>query len=183
MTTLNTPTPDQSPDLPGMQQKLRGRLMRLGKRLRTRIALDSAVRALAVLLGFLALSLVLDFWLELSVPMRLFYWLITLAAAAHFIYHYGIKPLKHKLDPVELAEAVDIAQDHKGSEQLAPRVATVLQLPGMLGDDAALSGTMIQDAVGRSYQSLEQTDFNAALSSRHTNQCQRLTAVILIVMA
>ena len=171
MTTLNTPSPNASPDLPGMQQKLRGRLMRLGKRLRARIVLDSAVRALAVLLGLLALSLVLDFWLELSRPMRVFYWLITLAAAAHFVYHYGIKPLRNRLSPVELAEAVDIAQDHKGGEQLAPRVATVLQLPGMLGDDGALSGTMIQDAVGRSYQSLESTDFNAALSSKHTSQC------------
>ena len=154
-----------------MQQKLRGRLVALGKRLRMRIALDSAVRSLAVLLGLLALSLVLDFWLELSRPMRVFYWLITLAAAAHFVYHYGIKPLKRRLSPVELAEAVDIAQNNEGSNQLAPRVATVLQLPSMLGDEEALSGTMIQDAVGRSYQSLESTDFNTALSSRHTNQC------------
>jgi hypothetical protein len=171
MTTLNTPTPDSSPDLPGMQQKLRGRLMRLGKRLRSRIALDAFVRGLAVLLGLLALSLVLDFWLELSRPMRVFYWLITLAAAAHFLYHYGIKPLRKKLSPVELAEAVDIAQQNDGVNQLAPRVATVLQLPGMLGDDGALSGNMIKDAVGRSYQSLEQTDFNAALSGKHTMQC------------
>ncbi|MGB1124483.1 MAG: hypothetical protein ACPG4Q_04685 [Phycisphaeraceae bacterium] len=171
MTTLNTPTPNPSPDLSGMQQKLRGRLVALGKRLRMRIALDSAVRSLAVLLGLLALSLVLDFWLELSRPMRVFYWLITLAAAAHFVYHYGIKPLKRRLSPVELAEAVDIAQNNEGSNQLAPRVATVLQLPSMLGDEEALSGTMIQDAVGRSYQSLESTDFNTALSSRHTNQC------------
>ncbi|MBX2850356.1 MAG: hypothetical protein KTR15_01265 [Phycisphaeraceae bacterium] len=171
MTTLNTPTPNPSPDLPGMQQKLRGRLMQLGKRLRSRIALDAFVRGLAVLLGLLALSLVLDFWLELSRPMRVFYWLITLAAAAHFLYHYGIKPLRKKLGPVELAEAVDIAQQNDGVNQLAPRVATVLQLPGMLGDDGALSGNMIHDAVGRSYRSLEQTDFTAALSGKHTMQC------------
>lgn len=171
MTTLNTPTPNPSPDLNGMQQKLRGRLMRLGKQLRVRIALDSAVRSLAVLLGLLALSLVLDFWLELSRPMRVFYWLVTLAAAAHFVYHYGIKPLRNKLGPVELAEAVDIAQGHRGSKQLAPRVATVLQLPSMLGNDTALSGNMIQDAVGRSYHSLESTDFSSAISSKHTTQC------------
>lgn len=171
MTTLNTPTPTPSPDLTGMQQKLRGRLMQLGRRLRMRIALDSAVRSLAVLLGLLALSLVLDFWLELSRPMRMFYWLVTLAAAAHFVYHYGIKPLRKRLSPVELAEAVDIAQGHRGVKQLAPRVATVLQLPGMLGDDSVLSGNMIQDAVGRSYRSLESTDFNSALSSKHTTQC------------
>ena len=109
MTTLNSPTPNPSPDLSGMQQKLRGRLMRLGKKLRAQIALDSAVRGLGVLLVLLALSLVLDFWLELSRPMRLFYWLVTLAAAAHFLYRYGIKPLRHKLDPVEIAEAVDIS--------------------------------------------------------------------------
>ncbi|MEM9345729.1 MAG: hypothetical protein AAGB26_03835 [Planctomycetota bacterium] len=171
MTTLNAPPPNPSPDLSGMQRKLHDRLMRLGKKLRTRIAFDSAVRGLAVLLGLLALSLVLDFWLELSRPMRAFYWLVTLAAAAHFLYHYGIKPLAHKLSPVELAEAVDIAQKNSGTNQLAPRVATVLQLPSMLGDDESLSGNMIEDAVGRSYQSLEQTDFGGALSSKHTMQC------------
>lgn len=171
MTTLNTPTPNPSPDLNGMQQKLRGRLMRLGSKLRTRIALDAFVRGLAVLLGLLALSLVLDFWLELSRPMRVFYWLITLAAAAHFLYHYGIKPLRKKLSPIELAEAVDIAQNNDGVNQLAPRVATVLQLPGMLGDDSALSGTMIKDAVDRSYHSLDNTDFSSALSGKHTMQC------------
>ncbi|MEM6259060.1 MAG: hypothetical protein AAGI37_12165 [Planctomycetota bacterium] len=171
MTTLNAPPPNPSPDLSGMQRKLRDRLIRLGKKLRTRIALDSAVRGLAVLLGLLALSLVLDFWLELSRPMRAFYWLITLAAAAHFLYYYGIKPLAHKLSPVELAEAVDIAQNNSGTNQLAPRVATVLQLPGMLGDDESLSGNMIEDAVGRSYESLEQTDFGGVLSSKHTMQC------------
>ncbi|MFK7788059.1 MAG: hypothetical protein AB8C95_01030 [Phycisphaeraceae bacterium] len=181
MTTLNTPPPNPSPDLNGMQQKLRGRLMSLGKRLRMRIALDSAVRSLAVLLGLLALSVVLDFWLELSRPMRVFYWLVTLAAAAHFVYHYGIKPLKKKLSPVELAEAVDIAQGHRGSNQLAPRVATVLQLPGMLGDDSALSGNLIQDAVGRSYQSLETTDFNSAISGKHTTQCLGVLLAALVV--
>jgi hypothetical protein len=154
-----------------MQSKLRDRLTRLGRQLRARIALDGFVRGLAVLLGLLALSVVLDFWLELSRPMRAFYWLITLAAAAHFVYHYGIKPLRRKLTPVELAEAVDIAQNHRGSDQLAPRVATVLQLPGMLGSDGALSGTMIEDAVGRSYRSLESTDFSGALSGKHTMQC------------
>ena len=103
MSTLQT-QPTHS-DLPGMQAKLRGRLAQLGAKLRMRIALDSAVRGLAVLLGLLALSLVLDFWLELSRPMRVFYWLITLAAAAHFLYHYGYKPLRKKLSPIELAEA------------------------------------------------------------------------------
>lgn len=183
MTTLNTPTPNPSPDLTGMQQKLRGRLMQLGKRLRMRIALDSAVRGLAVLLGLLALSLVLDFWLELSRPMRVFYLLVTLAAAAHFLYHYGFKPLRKKLGPIELAEAVDIAQKNAGVNQLAPRVATVLQLPGMLGDDGALSGNMIQDAVGRSYRSLEQTDFSAAISSRHTMQCFGVAFAALLFFA
>ena len=181
MTTLNTPPPNPSPDLTGMQQKLRKRLISLGNRLRMRIALDSVVRSLAVLLGLLALSVVLDFWLELSRPMRMFYWLVTLAAAAHFVYHYGIKPLRKKLSPVELAEAVDIAQGHRGSKQLAPRVATVLQLPGMLGDDGALSGNMIEDAVGRSYQSLETTDFNAALSRKHTTQCLGVLLAALVV--
>jgi len=181
MTTLNTPPSTPTPDLPGMQQKLRARLGKLGGKLRRMIAFDAAVRGLAVLLGLLALSLVLDFWLELSRPMRVFYWLITLAAAAHFLYHYGIKPLMHRLGPIELAEAVDIAQGHKGSKQIAPRVATVLQLPSMVGDDEALSGQMIHDAVGQSYHALDQTNFSSAISGKHAMQCIGVLLAALLV--
>lgn len=181
MTTFNTPTPTPSSDLAGMQQTLRNRLARLGAKLRLRIAFDSVARGLAALLALLALSLVLDFWLELSRPMRVCYWLVTLAAAAHFLYHYGLKPLRNKLSPVELAQAVDIAQQNRGANQLAPRVATVLQLPGMLADDQALSSQMIKDAVDKSYQSLATTNFTSALSSKHTMQCVGVFLASLIV--
>ncbi len=179
MSTLNAPPP--SSDLPGMQQKLTARLMRLGARIRTRIAFDALVRGLAVVLALLTLSVVLDFWLELSRPIRVLYWLATLAGGAHFLYHYGIKPLRSRLGPVEVAEAVDVAHGHAGTQQLAPRVATVLQLPEMFGDEEALSGQMIHDAVGRSYRSLEDTDFGAALNSKHMMQCSVVLLAALIV--
>lgn len=169
MTTFNAPPPTS--DVPGMQSKLTARLARLGSRIRAQIAFDALVRGLAVVFALLTLSLVLDFWLELNVTLRVLYWLVTLAAGAHYLYYYGIKPLSKKLGPIELAEAVDVAQKHTGQAQLAPRVATVLQLPGMLDDGEALSGQMVHDAVGRSYHSLEQTDFTAAANSKHMMQC------------
>lgn len=169
MTTFNAPPPKN--DLTGMQDKLTARLARLGSRIRAQIALDAAVRGLAIILGLLTLTLVLDYWLELSKALRVMYWLVTLSAGVVLFYRYGLKPLSHKLGPVELAEAVDVAQKHKGAQQLAPRVATVLQLPAMFGNDDALSGQMIHDAVDRSYRSLEQTNFNSAVNSKHVMQC------------
>lgn len=181
MTTLNTPTPKTNHDLPGMQQKLRDRLAKLGGRIRAQIAFDALVRGLAVLIGLLTLSLLLDFWLELSRPVRVLYWLATLAAGAHFLYHYGFKPLRNKLGPVELAEAVDIAQGHTGVNQIAPRVATVLQLPGMIGDDQSLSSQMINDAVGRSYGSLDGENFNTVINNKHKLQCVGALLATLLV--
>ncbi|MFN3167726.1 MAG: hypothetical protein ACE37H_11755 [Phycisphaeraceae bacterium] len=179
MTTLNTPP---SPDLSGMQRKLTDRLARLGARIKMQIAFDALVRALAVVLALLTVSLVLDFWLELSRPIRVLYWLATLAAGAHFVYHYGVKPLRSKLGPIELAEALDVAQGNKGTRQIAPRVATVLQLPAMFAvDDQALSGQMIHDAVGRSYRSLEQTDFGAAANGKHVLLCAAILLAALVV--
>ena len=49
-----------------------------------------------------------------------------------------------RLSPVELAEAVDIAQNNDGSNQLAPRVATVLRCRACSATKRLLSGTMIQ---------------------------------------
>lgn len=181
MSTLQTPPTRADSDLPGMQQKLSARLARLASRVRTQIAFDAIVRGLAVVLGLLTLSLVLDFWLELSLGLRVLYWLATLAAGAHFLYHYGLKPLGKKLGPVELAEAVDVAQQHTGNQQLAPRVATVLQLPELFGDDEAWSAQMITDAVGRSYRSLEQTDFSSVLNSKHMMQCVGVLLAALLV--
>ncbi|MGB0767608.1 MAG: hypothetical protein ACPGYV_07835 [Phycisphaeraceae bacterium] len=181
MTTLNTPNPTPDAELAAMQSKLRARLSRLGLRLRAMIAFDALVRGAAVLLALLAVSIVLDFWLELSRPMRVFYWLGTLAAAAHFFYHYGIKPLSNRLGPVQLAEAVDIAKRHQGGQQLAPRVATVLQLPHLSQDAEAFSGLMIRDAVRRSYASLDRTDFGEAISARHGLQCVGILAAALLV--
>jgi len=179
MTTLNTPPPTSN--LGSMQKKIVDRLTRLGSRIRRQIALDGLTRSFAVLAGLLALSVVLDWWLELSRPVRVVYWLVTLAAAAHFLYHYALKPLAKRFSPIELAEAVDHASGAAGSQQVAPRVATVLQLPGMLGDEAALSSNMIHSAVERSYHSLEGDPFERHVNQKHAMWCGgALLAAILI---
>ncbi|XAL98639.1 hypothetical protein OT109_13750 [Phycisphaeraceae bacterium D3-23] len=173
MTTLNTPPPDATPTRPlaSMQKKVVDRLGQLGSRIRRQIALDGFARSLCVLLGLLALSLVLDWWLELSRPIRVVYWLVTLAAAAHFLYHYALKPLSKKFGPIDLAQAVDNASGAEGDAKVAPRVATVLQLPEMLGDDEATSSNMIHSAVSRSYDSLEKDNFERHVNNTHVMNC------------
>lgn len=181
MSTLNTPPPTSTPDLSAMQRDLRGRLSRLGARVRLQIVLDSVSRSLVTMLCLLALSLLLDYWLELGVAMRVVYWLFTLAAGAHFIYHYAFKPLKQELGPIALAEAVDVAQGNTGNDQLAPRVATVLQLPELAGDEAAMSSQMIRDAVVRSHEALRGRNFMGVIDRGHVMQCLGLLLVALLV--
>ncbi|MEM9415225.1 MAG: hypothetical protein AAGA29_07100 [Planctomycetota bacterium] len=183
MTTLNTPPPDATPtrNLASMQQAVMDRLSRLGVRIRRQIALDGFARGLCVLLGLLALSIVLDWWLELSRPIRVVYWLVTLAAAAHFLYHYAIKPLSKKFGPIDLAQAVDNASGAQGNAKVAPRVATVLQLPEMLGDDEATSANMIHSAVSRSYDSLEREDFERHVNTSHMMTCLAAVGAAVLI--
>lgn len=183
MTTLNTPPQSDRPDLSGMQQNVRSRLTQLGSRVRTRIALDAIARGLVTLLALLSVSLLLDYWLELGAAMRVIYWLITLAAAAHFLFHYGIKPLRRRLSPIAIAQAVDLAKHNLGPQQIAPRVATVLDMPAAMGDDGSLSNHMIRDAVTRSYLSLQNEDFQAALDRQHVLRCLGLLLVALLIPA
>jgi len=171
MTTLNTPN-DASTGLSSMQDKLTGRLARLRRRIRSQIILDGVARALGFIVAMLLLGLVLDHWLQISVAMRLVYWLITLAGGAHFIYHYTLKPLRLPLGPIELAEAIDVASGVEAEAQIAPRVATVLQLPAMLDDGEATSASMIQTAVSSSYDALtKRDDFEQHVSSKHLSLC------------
>ncbi|MFI4860835.1 MAG: hypothetical protein ACIAXF_09165 [Phycisphaerales bacterium JB063] len=183
MTTLHTPPPDATPtsSLSSMQKKVADRLSQLGSRIRRQIALDGFARSLCVLLGLLALSIVLDWWLELSRPIRIVYWLVTLAAAAHFLYHYALKPLSRKFGPIDLAQAIDNASGAQGDAKVAPRVATVLQLPDMLGDETATSSNMIHSAVSRSYDSLAQEKFERHLNTSHMTACLAAVAGAILI--
>lgn len=182
MTTLQTPPPIQS-DVPSMQKRVEGRLAALRTKVRAQIALDGIARALGLIVGLLLLGLVLDWWLELSVVARLAYWAVTLAGGGYLLYRFMFAPLGVAMGPLEVAEAVDLARKAKGDALIAPRVSTVLYLPAAMGDEQAVSGSMVYDAVSRSYAKLQDNPFDRQTSGKHLTWCVVGLAVSIMLPA
>src|SRR5688572_30307825 len=163
MTTLN-PT-SASPDLAALQTQLLSRFDRFRKRVRGFIVLEGVARVFAEIVGLALLSLILDRIFRLGLASRLVFTVLSLAFVAWETWRHIFRPLKLRLDPVDLATALD--RGHRnGNVTIAARVASVLQLPDLLQSDRPPSEPMIRRAVQRSYQSLEKIDFDASLDRR-----------------
>ena len=158
-----------------MQAAVRERLAGLGWRLRRRVVFLGIARALAVLVAMLVLSLLLDRWLELGRLGRAVYWLVTAAAGAHLVYHDAVRPSLVRLSPVQVAAAWDRAA--RPASPLAPRVATVLEMPARAGGAEAPSAGMVERAVRSSHEAVGQADLAAALDPRPVRRAAGWLAV------
>jgi hypothetical protein len=75
------------------------------------------------------------------------------------------------LPPIDVAAALDSARRDEAPLRIAPKVATVLQLPEYLSQPGDSSPALIERAVQRSYDALQPVDFRAALNRRHLTWC------------
>lgn len=175
MTTLNAPTTD----LASLRRDVEGRLDRFGRRARARLALEGAARVLALAVGLALLSFVLDFTFRLGLTARLLF----LAAAVIFLafeaWRHVVTPLQLNLDPVDLATALD--RRTTGVAALAPRVASILQLPELLNDPAPPSAAMVERAVIRSHESLRALEFDQRLDPRRLYFTAAVIALAFVV--
>jgi hypothetical protein len=143
-----------------------------------------------------ALTLLLDWWLELSLIARLCTLAAALAAVGYVVQRYLLRPMRLALAPIDVAAALDEAQNGGPREPLAPRVASVLQLPEQLDEmsrenpassgkpgffTADVSPALIERAVRRSYDSLSAVDFQSGLNRNHMLLCLAGLAVALLV--
>ena len=64
---------------------------------------------------------------------------------------------------------------------LAPRVATVLELPQLLNSPAPPSNLMVERAVASAYQSLEGVNFDERVDERRKNACLALIAAAIVI--
>ena len=173
---------------------MRERLTRLGGRLRRRVAFLGVARALVVVVGMLVLGLVLDRWLELGRPGRVLFWLVTLAAAAYWLYRHAVRPWLVRLTPVDVAAAWDRANvAASGSSAgpgpvkglnpvpLAPRVATVLEMPSQLAGPHGASAGLVERAVRASHAAVAEADLGAGLDPRPVRQAAGLLAAAVTV--
>ena len=104
MTTLN---PSSPADLAGLQRQLRGRFEQFRRRVRTHLVLEGVARVLAVAVGLALLGFVADRAFRLGVGSRAVFLLASLGVIAWQAWRHVVRPLRLRLDPVDLATAID----------------------------------------------------------------------------
>ena len=183
-------------DLAPLQQRLVERLDAFRRRVRDHLVQQGAARvlALAVLLG--ALSLLLDRWLRLGLGARLVLLFAGLVALAIQVWRHVVEPVRLRLSPVALASVLDrkaqAAHGTNGNGKsngnghlrtlLAPRVASVLELPRLVNRDSATSEAMVRTAVLRSHEALDRLDFDAYLDRRRWKQAWAAIGGLLLAV-
>lgn len=103
MTTLNQTTPD----LVALQRQLVGRFARFRQRVRTHLVLEGAARVMAIAVGLILLSFVADRVFRLGLGSRVVFLLGAVGVVAWQAWRHVVRPLRLRLDPVDLATAID----------------------------------------------------------------------------
>jgi hypothetical protein len=173
-----------SVDLGGLRERLVTRLERFRQLVRKHLLLEGTTRVLAEVVGFAILSYIVDRTLRLSLPARVTLLIGALAFLALEIWRQIVGPLMTQIDPVTLAHTLDQAsrrEPKEGAMILAPRVATVLELPQLLKTPAPPSSSMVERAVASAYQSLEGIDFDQRVDEKRKQLCLGLIAGLIVL--
>jgi hypothetical protein len=128
--TTSPATPRQPQrDLDALRRRLIERLATFRRAVRKQLVLEGAARLVVEVAAVLMLALLLDWWLRLSVPMRLSMLGACVIGFAIELWRHVIRPMRMKWTDIDLAAALD---RRAPGILIAPRVATVLQLPNLL---------------------------------------------------
>src|SRR5688572_9445121 len=141
------------------------RLKELRRRVRKHLFVAGFARVFAETVGLALLSLIIDRWLRLGLPMRVWLLLMALAWLAWETWRHILDPVRMAMDPVDLAHAVD-QSDKSGKSVFAPCVATVLELPRLLQSDLPPSPAMVEQAVEHAHESLKNVNFLERLDQK-----------------
>jgi hypothetical protein len=154
-------------ELPLLRDRLIARLAAVRRAMRLHLVAEAAARIAGALTGLAALALLLDWWLELSFVARLCTSAVALALVGYVVWRFLVRPLSWSLAPIEVASVLDRVRRGGSNPPLAPRVASVLQLPDQLDQPGEASPALIEQAVRTSYGALENVDFRASLNRAH----------------
>lgn len=157
-----------------MRHDVADRLAALRRKLRSNLLIEGLARIIVTAIVLLLLAGVLDHRLELTRAGRVVVLVVVLGVVMYMLYRWLIVPLRVGMGPLDLGAALD---RRSGGSRVAvlPDVATVMELPGMLGREASDSPDMIRLAVKRSYEALGNVDFASHADQRHK---QRWLAVL-----
>src|SRR5258706_2145519 len=178
MTTANLPS---SPSLSDLRRALLTRLEKFPAQVPKHLVLEGLARWLADLVGIALLSFILDRLLRLSLPMRLIFLFIGVGFLIVEAWRFILSPLFVKLGLVGLAAAIDRTGSENIRGSLAGRVASVLELPELLKGRTAPSEAMVQSAVIRCHETLNNVKFEQHLNETRRRLSIAAIAALLIV--
>jgi hypothetical protein len=147
------------------QRVLRVQLARLRRQLHLQLVLEFATDAVIILTVTAALLVFLDWWLRLSLPVRLVLLSLSLVGIIAFL---GVRVVRRwqsaRLDELSLAVTLDRYRPGVGQQ-----VADVLQLPGLLDEPrASVSPAMVRLAVHRACAALAGSDWRSLWNRKRT---------------
>ncbi|QDT26687.1 hypothetical protein [Gimesia panareensis] len=160
----------QSREFAELQSTISRKLDRVGRAMRRHILLEAAARIGLAVLGLTAVSLLFDWWLELSLATRIGCLLVGLGIFSYLAWRYIYLPFQVTLSPIEVANLIDRSRKVNNQQAIAPQVASLLQLPGHLAE-AEQSEEMIERAVQENYQRLSDYPFEKSINQKHTQAC------------
>lgn len=170
----------QSREFTELQKTISRKLERVGRALRRHILLEAAARIGLALVGLATISLLFDWWLELSLATRIVCLLTGAGVIGYLVYRYIYLPFQVALSPIRVANLIDRSRQINDRQALAPQVASLLQLPAHLAQ-AEQSEEMIARAVQENYQRLCEYPFEKSINQKHTQACLLgLLAAVLI---
>ena len=162
------------------------RLHRLRGSIRRQLALEAVARLLVVICSLSALSLLVDWRLNLSWPARQVILVVSVIVLSYFLARYLVSPLLAKWHALDIASALDcIGHDQAPNRiRIAPRVATILQLADGPRDNQTMSDALAKLAVHRSFEEFTRIDLTHRLNSnRRRVSWLALTVATLIPLA
>ncbi|QDV16291.1 hypothetical protein Pan153_09180 [Gimesia panareensis] len=160
----------QSREFAELQSTISRKLDGVGRALRRHIMLEAAARIGLAVLGLAAVSLLFDWWLELSLATRIGCLLVGLGIFSYLAWRYLYLPFQVTLSPIEVANLIDRSRKVNNQQAIAPQVASLLQLPDHLAE-AEQSEEMIERAVQENYQRLSDYPFEKSINQKHTQAC------------
>ena len=177
-----------------IRRELVDRLARFGRHVRLHLAAEGAAYTVVAALALVVVTLVLDRWLQLSLPARGVLLSTAVGALIYLAWRRVLKPLLRRIEPIDLAAAIDRAAAARSREDdgarrsgavcaVAPRVASVLQLPDLLHSSFAPSVDIVETAVQRRHRELGRVRFDRHLDRRRGLLCVAVVLVAFLLPA
>ncbi|HKD36327.1 MAG TPA: hypothetical protein VKB78_05985, partial [Pirellulales bacterium] len=167
-------------DLPRLQHGLVARLARVRRRVRLRLLVEGTAIVLAEAAGMALFGFWADHTFRLGVPARISLLIVAAVVLVVEVARRIVLPLVIRLDLVALAGAIGRTASG-GGDDLAARVASVLELPGLLERHGGPSAAMIERAVRRRYETLGGIDFGAALNQSRLGKMLAMAAAAIAI--